>query len=263
LKLLVPTLVGFYVQVEFTNSSTAFYEKFFIRHNIALLLEYLWSVPSHREKWKEFAASEIDGKYLQFVHMIANDLTFMLEEGLRHLQDIRDHQNAEERGELAKLDKSERAEREALIGKKENMARNDLQLAMEYMNLLRYTSTEIAAPLLQDQMIDRIAVTLNYFLLQIIEPQKRKCIESRIPGSITLTQRNSLDTLCSCMPLSSRQTLIALQLLLHVMVDHSKSIFSRRQRFSCVGLGVRLRNPFWALRKCVNVRLLQLPATMR
>lgn len=30
-----------------------FYDKFNIRHNIAELLEYLWSVPSHHNAWKK------------------------------------------------------------------------------------------------------------------------------------------------------------------------------------------------------------------
>jgi len=30
-----------------------FYDKFNIRHNIAELLEYLWSVPSHHNSWKQ------------------------------------------------------------------------------------------------------------------------------------------------------------------------------------------------------------------
>jgi len=35
---------------------TEFYEKFNIRHNIGMILEYTWNIPLHREAWKAAAA---------------------------------------------------------------------------------------------------------------------------------------------------------------------------------------------------------------
>lgn len=64
--------------------------QFNIRHHIAQLLEYLWTVPAHRAKWIEFSKLEETGKYLKFMNLIANDLIYLLDEGLNKLPEIRE-----------------------------------------------------------------------------------------------------------------------------------------------------------------------------
>ncbi|CAI7757376.1 unnamed protein product, partial [Closterium sp. NIES-54] len=53
---LAPNLIKLYVDVEFTGSHNAFYEKFNTRFEIADLLEYLWDVPCHRSAWIHVSA---------------------------------------------------------------------------------------------------------------------------------------------------------------------------------------------------------------
>ncbi len=44
----VRSLMKLYVDIEFTDRSNAFYEKFSTRASIGQILEDLWSMPAHR-----------------------------------------------------------------------------------------------------------------------------------------------------------------------------------------------------------------------
>lgn len=44
----VRSLMKLYVDIEFTDRSNQFYEKFSTRANVGLLLEMLWNMPAHR-----------------------------------------------------------------------------------------------------------------------------------------------------------------------------------------------------------------------
>ena len=64
--------------------------QFNIRHHIAELLEYLWTIPAHRAKWVQFSELEEKGKYLKFMNLVANDLIYLLDEGLNKLPEIKE-----------------------------------------------------------------------------------------------------------------------------------------------------------------------------
>lgn len=44
----VRSLMKLYVDIEFTDRSNQFYEKFSTRANVGVLLEMLWNMPTHR-----------------------------------------------------------------------------------------------------------------------------------------------------------------------------------------------------------------------
>ena len=44
----VRSLMKLYVDIEFTDRSNSFYEKFSTRANVGMLLELLWNLPAHR-----------------------------------------------------------------------------------------------------------------------------------------------------------------------------------------------------------------------
>ncbi|XP_073149096.1 probable ubiquitin conjugation factor E4 [Henckelia pumila] len=174
LEYLVRNLLKLYVDIEFTGSHTQFYDKFNIRHNIAELLEYLWQVPSHRNVWRKIAKEEEKGVYLNFLNFLINDSIYLLDESLNK---ILEHKELEaEMSNAAEWERrpaQERQERTRLFHSQENIIRIDMKLANEDVSMMAFTSEQITAPFLLPEMVERVASMLNYFLLQLVGPQRK------------------------------------------------------------------------------------------
>eukprot|EP00252_Welwitschia_mirabilis_P016787 TRINITY_DN3721_c0_g1_i1.p1 TRINITY_DN3721_c0_g1~~TRINITY_DN3721_c0_g1_i1.p1 ORF type:complete len:1020 (+),score=199.58 TRINITY_DN3721_c0_g1_i1:182-3241(+) len=173
LEYLVFNLMKVYVDIEFTGAHTQFYDKFNIRHNIAELLEYLWDVPSHRNAWKRIAKVHEKDTYLKLLNFLINDSIYLLDEGLNKIPELKTLE-AEMRNtvEWEKLSPEERQEKTRLYQQQQHIVRIDMTLANEDVAMLAYTSSEITAPFLLPELVERIANMLNYFLSQLVGPQR-------------------------------------------------------------------------------------------
>ncbi|KAL2240375.1 probable ubiquitin conjugation factor E4 [Sesamum indicum] len=174
LEYLVRNLLKLYVDIEFTGSHTQFYDKFNIRHNIAELLEYLWQVPSHRNVWRKIAKEEEKGVYLNFLNFLINDSIYLLDESLNKILELKELEaEMSNTVEWERRPAQERQERTRLFHSQENIIRIDMKLANEDVSLLAFTSEQITAPFLLAEMVERVASMLNYFLLQLVGPQRK------------------------------------------------------------------------------------------
>ncbi|KAI4352517.1 hypothetical protein L6164_006760 [Bauhinia variegata] len=174
LEYLVRNLLKLYVDIEFTGSHTQFYDKFNIRHNIAELLEYLWQVPSHRNAWRKIAKEEEKGVYLNFLNFLINDSIYLLDESLNKILELKELEaEMSNTAEWERRPAQERQERTRQFHSQENIIRIDMKLANEDVSMLAFTSEQITAPFLLPEMVDRVASMLNYFLLQLVGPQRK------------------------------------------------------------------------------------------
>lgn len=174
LEFLVRNLLKLYVDIEFTGSHTQFYDKFNIRHNIAELLEYLWQVPSHRNAWRQIAKEEEKGVYLNFLNFLINDSIYLLDESLNKILELKELEaEMSNTAEWERRPAQERQERTRLFHSQENIIRIDMKLANEDVSLLAFTSEQITVPFLLPEMVERVASMLNYFLLQLVGPQRK------------------------------------------------------------------------------------------
>lgn len=174
LEYLVRNLLNLYVDIEFTGSHTQFYDKFNIRHNIAELLEYLWQVPSHRNAWRQIAKEEEKGVYLNFLNFLINDSIYLLDESLNKILELKELEaEMSNTAEWERRPTQERQERTRLFHSQENIIRIDMKLANEDVSMLAFTSEQITAPFLLPEMVERVANMLNYFLLQLVGPQRK------------------------------------------------------------------------------------------
>ncbi|PKI47934.1 hypothetical protein CRG98_031718 [Punica granatum] len=174
LEYLVRNLLKLYVDIEFTGSHTQFYDKFSIRHNIAELLEYLWQVPSHRNAWRQIAKEEEKGVYLNFLNFLINDSIFLLDESLNRILELKKLEaEMANTVEWERRPAQERQERTRLFHSQENLIRMDMKLANEDVSMLAFTSEQITVPFLLPEMVERVASMLNYFLLQLVGPQRK------------------------------------------------------------------------------------------
>lgn len=174
LQYLVKNLLKLYVDIEFTGSHTQFYDKFNIRHYIAELLEYLWQVPSHRNVWRQIAKTEEKGVYLNFLNFLVNDSIYLLDESLNKILELKTLEaEMSNTAEWERRSDQERQERTRLFHSQENIIRIDMKLANEDVSLLAFTSEQITSPFLLPEMVERVASMLNYFLLQLVGPQRK------------------------------------------------------------------------------------------
>ncbi|XP_021721463.1 probable ubiquitin conjugation factor E4 [Chenopodium quinoa] len=174
LQYLVKNLLKLYVDIEFTGSHTQFYDKFNIRHNIAELLEYLWQVPSHRNVWRQIAKEEEKGVYLNFLNFLINDSIYLLDESLNKILELKALEaEMSNTAEWERRPAQERQERTRLFHSQENIIKIDMKLANEDVSLLAFTSEQITSPLLLPEMVERVSSMLNYFLLQLVGPQRK------------------------------------------------------------------------------------------
>ncbi|KAA8547943.1 hypothetical protein F0562_004372 [Nyssa sinensis] len=174
LEYLVRNLLKLYVDIEFTGSHTQFYDKFNIRHNIAELLEYLWQVPSHRNAWRQIAKEEEKGVYLNFLNFLINDSIYLLDESLNKILELKELEaEMSNTVEWEQRPAQERQERTRLFHSQENIIRIDMKLANEDVSMLAFTSEQITVPFLLPEMVERVASMLNYFLLQLVGPQRK------------------------------------------------------------------------------------------
>ncbi|KAJ0452511.1 putative U box domain, Zinc finger, RING/FYVE/PHD-type, ubiquitin conjugation factor E4, core [Helianthus annuus] len=171
---LVRNLLKLYIDIEFTGSHTQFYDKFNIRHNIAELLEYLWQVPVHQNAWKQIAKEEEKGVYLNFLNFLINDSIFLLDESLNKILELKELEaEMSNTVEWEQRPAQERQERTRLFHSQENIIRIDMKLAMEDVSMLAFSTEQITAPFLLPEMVERVASMLNYFLLQLVGPQRK------------------------------------------------------------------------------------------
>lgn len=174
LEYLVRNLLKLYVDIEFTGSHTQFYDKFNIRHNIAELLECLWKVPSHQNAWRQIAKEEEKGVYLNFLNFLINDSIYLLDESLNKILELKELEAEMANSvEWERRPAQERQERTRLFRSQENIIRIDMKLANEDVSMLAFTSEQITAPFLLPEMVERVASMLNYFLLQLVGPQRK------------------------------------------------------------------------------------------
>ncbi|XP_015077906.1 probable ubiquitin conjugation factor E4 [Solanum pennellii] len=174
LQYLVKNLLKLYVDIEFTGSHTQFYDKFNIRHNIAELLEYLWQVPNHQNAWRQFAKEEEKGVYLNFLNFLINDSIYLLDESLGKILELKELEaEMSNKEEWERKPAQERQERTHLFHSQENMIQTDMKMANQDVGLLAFTSEQITVPFLLPEMVDRVATMLNYFLLQLVGPQRK------------------------------------------------------------------------------------------
>ncbi|CAM6108599.1 unnamed protein product [Calypogeia fissa] len=174
LQYLVPNLLKIYEDIEFTGSHTQFDDKFITRFYITQLLEYLWKIPSHHKCWLQIAVTEEKGEYLKFLNLMLNDSIYLLDDSLKKIQDLQEME--EQMANTVEWELLPPWERESVartFRHRERYVQKCLILGKENVKMLRDTSSEITGPFLLPEMVERIASTLNYFLVQLVKPRKK------------------------------------------------------------------------------------------
>ncbi|RIA98699.1 ubiquitin elongating factor core-domain-containing protein [Glomus cerebriforme] len=176
LEHLMSSLMSFYVEVEQTGTHTQFYDKFNIRYNISQIFNSIWNNPIYRDKLKE--ESRKTDSFVKFANLLMNDATYLLDESLTKLTELRNIQNEmDNTDEWNRKTQQQRQERENLLRSLERQATSYMALGNETVHMLEYMTSEAAEPFLTPQIVDRLAAMLDYNLNSLVGP---RCTELKV-----------------------------------------------------------------------------------
>lgn len=111
--------------------------------------------------------------FLRFVNLLMNDAVFLLDESLTNIAQIRTLQTARENGEWNSLPAEERAQNLSYLNHIGTIARFDNILGRETIHTLELLTSEITIVFTHSTMVDRVAAMLNYFLYNLVGPNKK------------------------------------------------------------------------------------------
>ncbi|XP_011502068.1 PREDICTED: ubiquitin conjugation factor E4 B [Ceratosolen solmsi marchali] len=177
--LLASNLMKFYTDVETTGSSSEFYDKFFIRYHISLILKSMWESPVHRAS---IIRESSNGKqFVKFINMLMNDTTFLLDESLESLKRIHEVQEImSDQSTWASFNQDQQQSRTRQLATDERQAKSYLTLAKETVAMFHYLTIQITEPFLRPELSGRLSAMLNFNLQQLCGP-KCKNLKVRKP----------------------------------------------------------------------------------
>ncbi|ESK87147.1 ubiquitin fusion degradation protein [Moniliophthora roreri MCA 2997] len=182
LKHLMPALMHFYIEVEQTGASSQFYDKFNARRNIAYVLKAIWNNPTHRDALNNEAKNV--NKFVRFVNLMINDVTYLMDESLSELTQIHDIQTEMDNKEAWLAQPQEyRREREGTLRSLERHASSYTTLGRSTVELLKLFTAETKAPFMMPEIVDKLAAMLDYNLVALAGP-KYQTLKVREPEKL-------------------------------------------------------------------------------
>ncbi|CAL1542242.1 unnamed protein product [Lymnaea stagnalis] len=175
------TLLHVFVSIEMTGESVAFEQKFNYRRPMYNILKYIWNIPCHKEKLKSLAKHAEQNimcseppLFLRFINLLVNDATYLLDEALRCMGQIKEKQMERDRGEWSRLPEAQRHEEEANLQHVSRLAQYHNVMGSSTISTLRMITGEIQSIFCHPTFVDRIASMLNYFLCRLVGPKQKE-----------------------------------------------------------------------------------------
>ena len=171
-KHLLHALLKFYIEAESTGTHTQFFDKFNIRFEIFQVIQVIWKNPLYRENLGKEARSNTDF-FVQFVNLLLNDVTFVLDESLSSFTKIHDlSKELADQALMAGLDEEQRKEKAELLEDHKGRAKSYMQLTRETMEMLKLFSESLADSFTMPEIVTRLADMLDYNLDTMVGPKR-------------------------------------------------------------------------------------------
>ncbi|KAM7098444.1 ubiquitin conjugation factor E4 B isoform 2-T2 [Molossus nigricans] len=171
-KLLVPSLMKFYTDVEHTGATSEFYDKFTIRYHISTIFKSLWqNIAHHGTFMEEFNSGK---QFVRYINMLINDTTFLLDESLESLKRIHEVQEEmKNKEQWEQLPRDQQQARQSQLAQDERVSRSYLALATETVDMFHILTKQVQKPFLRPELGPRLAAMLNFNLQQLCGPKCR------------------------------------------------------------------------------------------
>ena len=153
-----------------------YYEKFTVRYHISKIIQQIWPNQAYRDKLEQESDNNVEF-FVRFVALLLNDVTYVLDNSLTALTDIRRLQDELESSSSSFLTAEEKAEKEKSLVKAERDAASYTQLGNETVAMLNLFTSAISDAFVQPEIVSRLAGMLDYNLEQMVGP---KCQNLRV-----------------------------------------------------------------------------------
>ncbi|XP_057672710.1 ubiquitin conjugation factor E4 A [Diorhabda carinulata] len=177
---IVENLMNVFVEIEMTGQSVEFEQKFNYRRPMYAVFDYLWEIPEHLDSFRQLAEEAETNMeavnpplFLKFSNLLINDAIFLLDEALANMAKLKEMQQAQDSGEWANMNVRERTQNISYMHHIGNLARFDNILGKDTIGMLEKLTSRINLVFTHSTMVDRIAAMLNYFLLNLVGPNKK------------------------------------------------------------------------------------------
>jgi len=162
---LLPQLINLYGSIEYGENQ--YYERHETRHTINEIIEFLWEYPAHREAIVKM--SQTPGSFDSFVNVICNDLSYLIDECLEHMKNIRETQEKmENTEEWMRIPIHEQKEMMANLSRDEEKAKNCMLHCNSTVHMLYYLTKVIYKPFVAPDFVARTAEMLNYIIVTMV-----------------------------------------------------------------------------------------------
>ena len=182
-------------EVEHTGLHSQFYDKFNIRYHLSQVMMNVWNNNTHRKKLLNESKSNVP-RFVQFVNLLLNDVTYLLDEGLSNLIEINRLQKELETspppGDTSTTPPPpERREREQLLATTERRATSYISLSNETVSLLTKFTSFVPDAFVYPEVVDRLARMLNFNQV-VLTGDKCKNLKVRDPGKYRFNPKDLL-----------------------------------------------------------------------
>jgi len=170
---LLHALMKFYIEAESTGTHTQFFDKFNIRYEIFQVVKRIWVNTLYRENLAKEAAVNTEF-FVQFVNMLVNDATFVLDESLSSFTKIHDlTQELSQASIMQDLSEEQRKEKQDLLEDHKGRAKSYMQLTRETMETLILFTETLADAFTMKEIVTRLADMLDYNLDIMVGPRRK------------------------------------------------------------------------------------------
>ncbi|KAL6877836.1 ubiquitin elongating factor core domain-containing protein [Trichoderma longibrachiatum] len=157
---LLHALIKFYIECESTGANSQFYDKFNIRYEIFQVIKCVWVNDVYRQQLiKESKVNR--GFFVQFVNMLLNDTTYVLDEAFTKFPKIRTLEKELEDRSLSTEDRQKKEEELQTLG---TQATSYMQLANETLEMMKLFTKTLSEAFTMPEIVSRLASMLNYNL---------------------------------------------------------------------------------------------------
>ncbi|TAQ85089.1 hypothetical protein B7494_g6589 [Chlorociboria aeruginascens] len=166
---LLHALMKFYIEVESTGAHTQFYDKFNIRYEIFQVIKCIWTNDIYKQRLTQESKTNTEF-FLQFVNLLLNDATYVLDEALTKFPKIHDLQ-ASLRQPEGNLTPEQRTTNEEELATAEGQAQSYMQLTNETVSMMKLFTSTLSASFTMPEIVDRVAAMVDYTLDTLVGPK--------------------------------------------------------------------------------------------
>ncbi|OAA55820.1 ubiquitin fusion degradation protein [Niveomyces insectorum RCEF 264] len=170
-RYLLHALMKFYIECESTGMHTQFYDKFNIRYEIFQVIKAVWPNDLYKRQLTQQSRTNRPF-FVQFVNLLLNDATYVLDEALSRFPKIHDLQKQLQDGG-GTLSAEERQQRETELQQAEGQAQSYMQLANETVAMMSLFTQALSDAFTMPEIVTRLAGMLDYNLVTLAGPASR------------------------------------------------------------------------------------------